>query len=116
MRRRIVAVLGAAVLAGGCGPPEDGTAQELYRYYCARCHGRDGTGAPRARETNPGLDLTVSEMIRKGDRDEIRRRIADGHGTMPGFARRLSPEDLEKLVDYSLDLVPAVLEEDVPDI
>ena len=51
---------------------------------------------------DPGLDLTVSAMIAEGRREEIGRRIAAGHGTMPGFAHRLSPDETDQLVDLVL--------------
>lgn len=52
----------------------------------------------------PGLDLTASSWVRRGDRDEVRERIADGHGSMPAFAKKLSADELEGLVDYVLAL------------
>jgi mono/diheme cytochrome c family protein len=55
----------------------------------------------------PGLDLTTSGWVRRGDRDEVRERIADGHGSMPAFAKKLSAGELEGLVDYVLELEQA---------
>ncbi len=52
----------------------------------------------------PGLDLTASGWVRRGDRDEVRERIADGHGSMPAFAKKLSADELEGLVDWVLAL------------
>ena len=66
--------------------------------------------APAAKATRatsalyPGLDLTRSEMIAKGARTVIHRRIAQGYGPMPGFAHRLSPEEIQALVDFCLEL------------
>lgn len=52
----------------------------------------------------PGLDLTASGWVRRGDRDEVRERIADGHGSMPAFAQKLTADELEGLVDWVLAL------------
>lgn len=52
----------------------------------------------------PDLDLSTSRWVRNGDRQKVRERIADGHGSMPAFAKKLSPDELEGLVDYVLEL------------
>jgi mono/diheme cytochrome c family protein len=90
------------LLLAGCA--RDRSAPGLYRSYCARCHGRQGEGNPRAMKLYPNLDLIASPMVRRGDRAAVRQRIAEGHGPMPGFTRRLTPQELEILVDYTLDL------------
>ena len=92
----------AAGLAG-CGP-EDGSPEAVYRAQCARCHGLDGTGNPRAVDTKPGLDLRDSELVERLDREEIRRRIVEGEGTMPAFGDKLSPDEIDALVELSIRL------------
>lgn len=102
-----LAAVAAGTVAGcGGGTGERATARN-YRDYCARCHGRNGEGMQRPDGFDPGLDLTVSAMVAEGRRDEIHRRIAVGHGTMPGFAHRLSPEEIDRLVDFVLAFSPA---------
>ena len=105
--RRLLPPLGlvAAALAGAAAcsrGPEDRSAAGLYSYYCARCHGADGEGDPRQIDRSPGLDLTRSLMVRNRETALIHRRIAEGHGPMPGFSRRLSPEEVEELVEFTL--------------
>jgi mono/diheme cytochrome c family protein len=90
-------------LSAGCAP-RDRSAPGLYRAYCARCHGPAGEGTPRALRANPKADLTTSEKVRQGDRRFLHERIAKGHGIMPGFARRLTPQEIESLVDLTLEL------------
>lgn len=51
---------------------------------------------------SPDLDLTASRWVLRGDRDEVRERISDGHGSMPAFEKKLSEDELEGLVDYTL--------------
>jgi mono/diheme cytochrome c family protein len=99
--RRLLPPL-ALLLAAACVPgPGERDAANLYSYYCARCHGAGGEGDPRNVDRSPGLDLTRSEMVRKRSVELIHRRIAQGRGPMPGFARRLSPEEIEELVDFT---------------
>ena len=100
-----IAVIAAMVCLTGCGP-EDRSARGLYRSYCQRCHGRDGEGRGSARRLQryPHLNLTTSPLIRRGDRDAVRQQIAEGEDPMPGFSRRLTPEEIESLVDLTLQL------------
>jgi mono/diheme cytochrome c family protein len=99
-----VAVLltGSAALASCAQRRGGGEVGELYADYCARCHAIDGRGDPRTVVLNPNLDLTRAPLVRAGDRAEVRRRIAQGFGPMPGFARKLEPADIERLTDYTL--------------
>jgi len=98
--------LAAACLAAGlaaCGP-DPKSPEGLYRRNCARCHGLDGRGNPRAVKAKPGLDLTLSELAARRDRAEIRRRIVDGEGTMPAFGDKLTAQQVTALVELSLRL------------
>lgn len=105
MRRRPPLWL-IGLLAAACAPPGNRPPQELYTTYCARCHGDRGGGVDRLRAADPKVDLTASAAIRRGDRAQVEERIANGVGTMPGFARRLSEEELARLVDFTLQLAP----------
>jgi mono/diheme cytochrome c family protein len=98
----LTALLAAVAMTTGCERPGDRGAAELYAKYCARCHGADGRGVPRQLARYPRADLTLSEARGDAARDFFHRRIAEGYGPMPGFSRRLSPQELERLVDYSL--------------
>lgn len=101
----LLALLGTAS-AGCAGAREHHDGAELYRVYCARCHGPDGKGDPRSIGLYPNLDLTESPLARAGahGRSAIARRISEGYGAMPGFADRLGAEDLESLTNYVLRL------------
>ena len=104
-RAALLLPLAALPLLAACeGEPEGRDPAALYAHYCARCHGAGGEGDPRNVALYPGLDLTRSEMIAKGARTVIHRRIAQGYGPMPGFAHRLSPEEIQALVDFCLEL------------
>lgn len=99
----LTAALAAAALAAGCGP-DPATPEGLYHRQCARCHGVDGTGNPRAAKTMQGLDLTRSEMIAAGDRARVRDNLVHGEGSMPPFGEKLTPAEIDVLVTYTLEL------------
>lgn len=92
---------GLLLLAASCGP-RDRSAPSLYRAYCERCHGPSGEGDRRSLSLYPNLDLTSALKVRQGDRKFLHDRIAKGYGPMPGFARRLTPEEIDSLVDLTL--------------
>lgn len=104
--RPLVAGLLLTLLVGAaaCGPPDPFTPEAGYGYYCGRCHGDDGAGDPRAVDLNPKLDLLESEMVVRGDRELVRRRILEGKGAMPGFEEKLTQEQVEALVEYTFEL------------
>ncbi|MFL6199789.1 MAG: c-type cytochrome [Thermoanaerobaculia bacterium] len=82
----------------------DRSAPGLYRSYCRRCHGPSGEGPQRPVRLYPRLDLRSSPMVLRGDRAAVRQRIAEGHGPMPSYSKRLTPEELERLVDFTLQI------------
>lgn len=90
-------------LFAGCGP-EDRSAPALYKKYCARCHGAEGQGPRRPNKLYPYLILLDSPMVRKGDRAAVRQQIVEGEGPMPSFRRRLSPAEVEQVIDFTLGL------------
>jgi mono/diheme cytochrome c family protein len=82
----------------------DRSAPGLYRAYCRRCHGPYAEGPKRQLKLYPHLDLRTSPMLLERDRAAVRRRIAEGHGPMPSYSKRLTPEELERLVDLVLQI------------
>lgn len=101
--RALPAAAVALALAAGCGPRAPLPAPEAYDRYCARCHGDDGRGDPKAVRLNPRLDLVRSLMVAEGEAELVRERIAEGRGAMPGFERKLSPGEIGALTAYTLE-------------
>jgi mono/diheme cytochrome c family protein len=99
----LLAALAGVAGVAGCAR-KNLTTPELYEDYCARCHGDRGEGVPRALTLYPRANLLTSPMARRGDRAALRERIAEGYGPMPAFKRRLEPQEIERLVDYTLQL------------
>jgi mono/diheme cytochrome c family protein len=68
-----------------------GTGESLYKQYCARCHGNDGTkgmfGARNLKRSTLA-DTAVTLQIQRGK------------GFMPGFRKKLSPGQLQELLTY----------------
>ena len=102
MRSRTALLLAAALLLPACGKPK--TTPEMYGKLCARCHGKEGEGNPRGLRLYPHLDFGKSPMVRRGDREAVRQRIAEGHGPMPAYRRRLTPQEIDRLVDFTFQL------------
>jgi mono/diheme cytochrome c family protein len=100
---KLPCLLLAAMALAACSR-QNLTTPELYDDFCARCHGDQGEGDPRGLRRYPHLDLRASPMVRRGDRAAVRQRIAEGEGPMPGFARRLRPPEIERLVDFTFQL------------
>ena len=99
----MLALLLAALLSlAACA--RDRSAPGLYRSYCRRCHGPNGEGPKKPARLYPHLALRSSPMVLRGDRRAVRQRISEGHGPMPAYSTRLSPEELERIVDFTLQI------------
>ena len=104
MRVVLVLLLAAMPLLSLPSCARDRSAPGLYRSYCRRCHGPDGEGPKKPVRLYPHLNLRSSPMVLRGDRAAVRQRIAEGHGPMPAYSKRLTPEELERLVDFTLQI------------
>ena len=98
----LLTVLSMIWLSMACARDRSGPG--LYRSYCRRCHGAEGQGPDREVKLYPYLNLRESPMVLRRDRAAMRQRITEGQGPMPGFRRRLNPEELERLIDFTLRL------------
>lgn len=88
---------------------EPDTGARLWRKRCAACHGESGAGRTRFAEGRPFADLTDGRWKHGSDRDSLRRLVADGDpaSTMPPFAGRLTPAEIDAVVDHALTLAAA---------
>jgi mono/diheme cytochrome c family protein len=95
----IILVTGALA---SCSPESDPGAQ-VWRKKCAACHGEGGDGRTRFAEGRPFANLTDGRWKHGSDRASIRRLVAEGDpaSTMPPFSGRLTPEEIDAVVDYA---------------
>ena len=82
---------------GGAGA-DAGPGAELYSANCARCHGSDGGGG-----IGPQLSdgQVVEEFPDAAGEVEV---VTDGRGSMPAFGDRLSPAEIDDVVEYTRTL------------
>ena len=102
----------SVVLSTGLFPacaPEAAPGARLWRKKCSACHGPDGAGRTRFAEGRPFADLTDGRWKHGSDRDSLRRLVAEGDpaSTMPPFAGRLTPEEIDAVVDHAMKLAAA---------
>ena len=76
--------------AAGTGP---GAA--IYGQRCASCHGADGSGG-----RGPALAQVVSDNLSEAEEITV---VTEGRDGMPGFGGRLSPDEIQAVVDYTRD-------------
>jgi mono/diheme cytochrome c family protein len=70
----------------------------LFKEYCARCHGEDGTGnTPKGKQLMARDFTDVEWRSAKSDADMIKTVISGGEG-MPAFGKKLTAEQIESLV------------------
>ena len=69
--------------------------QAIYQKNCVRCHGANGK-----KGANGAHDLTKSNLNEFG-RTYL---VTNGLGKMPAFGKKLTPEQVQQVVAYSLTL------------
>jgi mono/diheme cytochrome c family protein len=96
----VVAVVSLTTAACGAGDdvpvPSDpvlAQGQKVYNANCASCHGAKGGG---------GLGMKLADVVegRYPNIDDQIAVIAEGRAGMPGFAGKLSAEELEAVARY----------------
>lgn len=103
--RPLSPVLTLLLLACGdrpTAPPAPMTGKEVFAMACARCHGVRGAGdGPKAARLGP-----MPSLERPLDRAAIHAVVVNGRGLMPPHAGRLSPEQIDRVVEYVGTLAP----------
>jgi mono/diheme cytochrome c family protein len=97
----VMAFLGSLVLtAQGIGQQETPAGQQLYRGYCAVCHGEKGDGRGIAAPSFGGkiADFTNPDYWKKTDERKMVSAILKGQGRMP--AQTVSPEEAKSIIEY----------------
>ena len=68
------------------------TASPVFKNNCAKCHGKSAEGR------HFGGPSLLSEKVAATSADDLRNIIADGKRHMPKFAGKLTPEEIDTLV------------------
>ncbi len=113
MRRLLFGILVVGVFVGSCAgdPPEvplgpdgepdpvlaDGRA--VYAKHCAACHGRSGGGGQGPRLNNGAVVGAYPDI------DDQVAVVADGKGTMPSFAERLTDRQIAAVTRYTREVL-----------
>lgn len=109
----LLGILVVGLLLGSCAgdPPEvplgpDGQpdpvlaqGRDVYARHCAACHGRSGGGGQGPR-LNDGAVVKAYP-----DNDDQVAVVADGKGTMPSFAGRLTDRQIESVTRYTREVL-----------
>jgi mono/diheme cytochrome c family protein len=103
MKRTRIPVLTAFVLFAAAGvtlfarDKQEGPSA-VFKEYCARCHGENGTGnTPRGKQLMAS-DFTDLEWLSARSDADLIKAVATGGQAMPAFGKRLTPEQIESLV------------------
>jgi mono/diheme cytochrome c family protein len=78
----------------GGGSGAGATGAQLFAANCATCHGADGQGA-----VGPQLAGRVTQRF-PDIADQI-ALVTNGSGGMPSFSRKLSPQQIQTVVEYT---------------
>ena len=82
-----------ALTAAAQTPPATLTENPVFQKNCAKCHGKTAEGRHFA---GPSL---VSEKTTSASADDLRDIITNGKHHMPKFTGKLTPEEINTLVD-----------------
>ena len=85
-------LLALAAASAQTPPAATLTENPVFQKDCAKCHGKTGEGRHFA---GPSL---VSEKTTSASADELRDIITNGEHHMPKFAGKLTPEEIDTLV------------------
>ena len=71
---------------------------ELFKEYCAKCHGEDGKGQTPKGKQLKSQDFTDAEWQADEGDAELIEAVTEGKDDMPPFGKKLSKEQIESLV------------------
>jgi mono/diheme cytochrome c family protein len=87
-----VALYGVSLYAGSEHP------SALFKQYCAKCHGEDGTGNTPKGKQLMARDFTDAEFQAAKTNTKLVKTVTEGDEDMPPFGKKLSKEQIESLV------------------
>lgn len=87
--------------AGAVSAPaknKEGHPSALFLEYCAKCHGEDGKGQTPKGKQLKARDFTDGEFQSSKSDADLVRQVTRGGEQMPAFGKKLSAEQIEKLI------------------
>jgi mono/diheme cytochrome c family protein len=90
-----IAAIGIAAYAAGA--PEDHPS-ELFKQYCAKCHGEDGKGQTTKGRFLKARNFTDAEWQADKTNADLIKVVTDGKDDMPPFGKKLTADQIESLV------------------
>jgi mono/diheme cytochrome c family protein len=88
-------------LQAGTGPGPDG--KKIFNARCSICHGADGSGNTSSGKKVKAKDLRSAKVQELSD-DELLETIRFGLGPMPGFEKKLKPDQMQQVLVYVREL------------
>ena len=90
----LIVTMAVVVLAG---EKQEGPSA-LFKEYCAKCHGEDGTGnTPKGKQLK-ARDFSDSEWQSAKSDEDLIKTVTRGGEDMPAFGKKLTKEQIESLV------------------
>lgn len=108
LKKVCLVLLGVAIASPSAiaqAPPESETPAGLFKTNCALCHGDDGSGTELGKRFHV-KDLRTKEVQDKTS-EALARIIRTGKDNMPAFGKRLSDDQIQKLVEHIRHFTPA---------
>ena len=75
---------------------------ELFKQYCAKCHGEDGKGQTPQGKKLSARDFTDAEWQAEETDAEFIEAVTEGKDDMPPFGKKLTREQIESLVKHDV--------------
>lgn len=99
----VAVVLGVLVLASTAAAADPELGKQVYAKKCAACHGPDGKGNAKMAEMLKVKIPALTAAAAKTDA-ELLKAVSEGKKPMPPFAKTLSKDELDAVVQYAKGL------------
>jgi mono/diheme cytochrome c family protein len=78
----------------------------LYEEHCLQCHGGRGDGPKASRMADHMVDFTSAAFADTASLATVRHTVTRGKGRMKGYAAKLSPDQIDAVSRFVLELRP----------
>lgn len=75
---------------------------ELYKQYCAKCHGEDGKAETHQGKKLSARDFTDGKWLAEEKDEELIDAVTNGKDDMPPFGKKLTKDQIEGLVKHDV--------------